>query len=114
MSWGHSANAEWGDHLLEADALSVAAALDVEHAVVGPAVLVVSNEGPPGICRQSSLARTCTMPRTVSQTVRLAYEVHSTSILLALRATHTQSISSALCPDPLCVGDHNQQRKNEQ
>lgn len=33
-------------HLLEADALGVAAALDVEDAVVGPAVLIVANQRP--------------------------------------------------------------------
>ena len=50
----------WLALLLEADALGVAAALDVEHPVVAPAVLVVPNQGPLGVCGQRGLARACT------------------------------------------------------
>lgn len=46
--------------LLEADALSVAAALDVEHAVVAPAVLIVSDQGPCGVSGKGGLPSTCT------------------------------------------------------
>ena len=42
---------------LEPDALGVAAALDVEHAAVRPAVLVVANQRPRRVCGQRGLAR---------------------------------------------------------
>jgi len=45
--------------LLEANALSVAAALNVEHAVIAPAVLVISNQGPGRVSGKGSLSSTC-------------------------------------------------------
>lgn len=45
--------------LLETDALGVAAALDVEHTIVAPAVLVIANQRPRRVCRKRCLASTC-------------------------------------------------------
>ena len=44
----------------ETDALGVAAALDVEDAVVTPAVLVVADEGARWVCGERRFARACT------------------------------------------------------
>ena len=45
--------------LLQVNALGVAAALNVEHALVGPAVLVVTNEWAVGVSGQGGLTRAC-------------------------------------------------------
>lgn len=46
-------------HLLESDGLGVAAALDVEHTAVAPAVLIVTNERAGRVGRQRGLAGAC-------------------------------------------------------